>query len=262
MASLIVWFFNTTFHAKPLDESQLLRYNRILEGFVMAHLRTSLATYATFALFALAAPTIAQQTTTDTSKPATQAAPADPAKPATTTAPDVTATPADPSAADTEGGAGPDDISIGEIPDVQTEELTPELAKKAIDAYAMVHVKYLDSPLEDYQDLQEFVDKDPKGKEFETDIKSFGFASVNDWNLAVTTLSFAYTNVLDDQTGDLKQQIEEINADTTLAQDMKDRMVKSLKAMIPSDNNKKIAEDLIKDPTYGEKIKLLESTPE
>lgn len=153
-------------------------------------------------------------------------------------------------------------MSIGEIPDVQTEELTPELAKKALDGYAMVHVKYQDSPLEDYQDLQEFVDKDPKGKEFETDIKSFGFNNVNDWNLAVTTLSFAYTNILDDQTGDLKQQMDEINADNTMAQDMKDRMIKSLKAMIPSDNNKKIAEDLIKDATYGEKIKLLESSEE
>ena len=45
-------------------------------------------------------------------------------------------------------------------------------------------------------------------------------------------------------------------------QDMKDRMIKSLKAMIPSDNNKKIAEDLIKDATYGDKIKLLESSEE
>ncbi|MEO6609836.1 MAG: hypothetical protein ABIN69_15350 [Aestuariivirga sp.] len=231
----------------------------------MVHMRLIFVGCATVALLALGPPVLAQQAA-DPAKPAAQA---DPAKPAATpTAPadpakaTDTTTPADPSAADTDGAAGPDDLSIGEIPDVQTEELTPELAKKAIDGYAMVHVKYQDSPLEDYQDLQEFVDKDPKGKEFETDIKTFGFASVNDWNLAVTTLSFAYTNILDDQTGDLKQQIDEITADTTIAQDMKDRMIKSLKAMIPSDNNKKIVEDLIKDPTYGEKIKLLESTEE
>lgn len=236
----------------------------------MVHMRLIFASCATVALLAVGPPVFAQQTT-DPAKPAAQAAPVDPARPAPAapaTAPadpskaTDTTTPVDPSAADTDGAAGPDDLSIGEIPDVQTEELTPELAKKAIDGYAMVHVKYQDSPLEDYQDLQEFVDKDPKGKEFETDIKSFGFASVNDWNLAVTTLSFAYTNILDDQTGDLKQQIDEITADTTIAQDMKDRMIKSLKAMIPSDNNKKIVEDLIKDATYGEKIKLLESTEE
>jgi len=235
----------------------------------MAQLRLTFVSCVTIALFVIAAPVIAQQsTTTDPAKPAAQAAPADPAKPADTTAPATppaatdTTKPADPSAADTDGGTGPDDMSIGEIPDVQTEELTIDLAKKALDGYAMVHVKYQDSPLEDYQDLQEFVDKDPKGKEFETDIKSFGFNTVNDWNLAVTTLSFAYTNILDDQTGDLKQQMDEISADNTMAQDMKDRMIKSLKAMIPSDNNKKIAEELIKDPTYGAKIKLLESAEE
>ena len=131
-----------------------------------------------------------------------------------------------------------------------------------MDAYILVHDKYKDSPLEDYQDLQEFVDKDPKGKEFETDVKSYGFKDVNDWNLAVTTLSFAYTNALNDQTADIKQQIEEITADNSMAQDMKDRMIKSLQATIPSENNKKIVDDLMKDPTYGDKIKLLESSEE
>jgi hypothetical protein len=167
----------------------------------------------------------------------------------------------DPSAADTEG-AGGGGLSVGEIPAVETEELTPDLAKKALDAYVVVHDKYQDSPLENYDNLQDFVDKDPKGKNFEADVKGFGFANVNDWNLAVTTLSFAYTNVLDDQTSDIKQQIEEITADTEMAQDMKDRMIKSLKAMIPSDNNRKIVDDLIKDSVYGEKIKQLETTEE
>ena len=184
---------------------------------------------------------------------------ADPAKPVDPPAAD--AAPTDPSAADTEGAAG-DGLSVGEIPAVQTEELTPDLAKKALDGYVLVHEKYQDSPLEDYQDLQEFVDKDPKGKDFEADIKKFGFSSVDDWNLAITTLSFAYTNVLDDQTGDIKQQIDEINKDATIAQDMKDRMVNSLKATIPSDTNRKIVEDLIKDAVYGDKIKLLETTEE
>src|SRR5437868_1695916 len=132
----------------------------------MAQLRLTFVSCVTIALFVIAAPVIAQQsTTTDPAKPAAQAAPADPAKPADATAPATppaatdTTKPADPSAADTDGGTGPDDMSIGEIPDVQTEELTIDLAKKALDGYAMVHVKYQDSPLEDYQDLQEFVDK-------------------------------------------------------------------------------------------------------
>jgi hypothetical protein len=187
--------------------------------------------------------------------------PADPADPAAPAAPAVDPAASDPSAADTEGGSA-DGLSVGEIPAVETEELTPEMARKALDGYVMVHEKYKDSPLENYDDLQAFVDKDPKGKEFETDVKSFGFKDVNDWNLAITTLSFAYTNVLDDQTSDIKQQIEEVKADTEMAQDMKDRMTKSLQAMIPSDNNHKIVEDLIKDPAYSDKIKLLETTAE
>jgi hypothetical protein len=165
--------------------------------------------------------------------------------------------PVDPSAADTEG-----DMSVGEIDIVETEELTPELAYKAIDAYMMVQEKYKDSPLADYQDLQEFVDKDPKGKELEVDVKSFGFKDVNDWNLAVTTIGVTYNNQLNDQTADINQQIADLTADTTIAQDMKDKMIKNFKASIPSENNRKIIEDLSKEPAYADKIKLFESTEE
>ena len=80
--------------------------------------------------------------------------------------------------------------------------------------------------------------------------------------MAITTLSFAYTNVLDDQTADIKQQIEELKVDTEMAQDIKDRMINSLNAMIPSENNTKVVNELIADPVYGDKIKLLETTEE
>ena len=172
-------------------------------------------------------------------------------------APGEQVAPVDPSAADTEG-----DMSVGEIATVETEELTADMARKALDAYFLIQEKYKDSPLADYQDLQEFVDKDPKGKEMEADVKSFGFKDVNDWNLAVTTLGVTYNNQLNDQTVDIKQQIDDVKADTTMAQDMKDRMVKNLQAMIPSENNRKIVEEITKDPAYAEKIKLLESTDE
>jgi hypothetical protein len=199
------------------------------------------------------------QTTTAPAAPTDQTAPAvNP--PAATDAPAADApsvdAPIDPSADDTQG------MSIGEVPAVQTEELTPDMARKALDAYVLVQTKYQDSPLENFDTLQAFVDADPKGKDFEADIKTFGFPNVNDWNLAVTTLSFAYTNVLDDQTADIKQQIDETAANNELAQDMKDRMITSLKAMIPSANNTKIVTDLIADPVYGDKIKLLETTEE
>ncbi len=204
-------------------------------------------------------PTVVPAPADTTTTPTVQPAPADTTTP--TVDPQAPADVVDPSAADTQGGTS-DGLSIGEIPAVETEELTADMAKKALDAYVLVHDKYKDSPLENYDDLQGFVDKDPKGKDFETDVKSFGFKDVNDWNLAITTLSFAYTNVLDDQTADIKQQIDEVTADTEMAQDIKDRMIKSLKAMIPSDNNHKIVEDLMKDPAYSEKIKQLETTEE
>lgn len=165
---------------------------------------------------------------------------------------------ADPSAAD---GSG-EDVSVGDIPDVVVVELKPDVSRKALDVYVLVRDKYKDEKLEDYESLQDFVNKSPKGKDFEADVKAAGFASLDDWNNVITNLSFAYGNMLDDQTTSLQQQIEEIKNDTTMAQDMKDRMIKAFAAMIPSDNNRKIVEELSKDPAYAEKVKLLETEAE
>ncbi len=176
-------------------------------------------------------------------------------KPPAAGAPDA---PLDPSAADSQGDG---DVSLGETA-IETEELTADLARKALDGYTLVHEKYKDSPWEDYTDLQEFVDKDAKGKQLDDDIKALGFKSVSDWNLAVTSISVAYNNVLDDQTADIKQQIEDVKKSTDMAQDMKDSTLKTLQASIPSENNTKIIQDLIKDAAYSEKIKLLENTEE
>lgn len=152
----------------------------------------------------------------------------------------------------------PDDLSLGEIPEIQTMELTVDIARRAIDSYTLVKTKYASADLESYENLQDFVDQNPEGKNFEADIKAAGFANVNDWNLAITTLGFAYTGVTDDQSGDINQQVAEIEADKELAQDMKDRMIASLKAMIPSDNNKKVVQELMKEPAYVEKLKQLD----
>jgi hypothetical protein len=155
-----------------------------------------------------------------------------------------------------------DEFSLGDLPIVETVELTADGAKKAIDAYLLVRDKYKDADLESFENLQDFVDQTPQGKSFEQDVKAAGFANVNEWNTVVTTISFAYGNIIDDQTDEIKQQIEEIKVDTEMAQDMRDRMIAALSAMIPSDNNKKIVEDLIKDPVFGEKVKALETEEE
>ena len=156
------------------------------------------------------------------------------------------------------GEAAPDEMSIGEIPDIKSIELTADLARRAIDSYVLVKAKYADTDLESADNLQDFVDKSPRGKDFEADVKAAGFANVDDWNLAITSLGFAYSGVTDDPTADIKQQIEEITADTSLAQDMKDRMIASLNAMIPSDNNRTVVAEMMKDAVYAEKLKQLE----
>jgi len=196
-------------------------------------------------------PAPAPGTTTEQPPAADQAAPpgAAPAEPTPDAAPDESAAPDD--------TAPPDELSLGEIPVIETMELTLDIARRAIDSYTMVKTKYENSDLESYENLQDFVDQNPDGKNFEADIKAAGFANVNDWNTAITTLGFAYTGVTDDQSADIKQQVAEIEADTELAQDMKDRMVASLKAMIPSENNKKVVEDLMKEPGYTDKLKQL-----
>jgi hypothetical protein len=156
----------------------------------------------------------------------------------------------------------PDDMSLGEIPLIETMELTPDIARRAIDAYVLVKEKYKDAELELYENLQDFVDQTAQGKAFEADIKAAGFANVTEWNVAITTVGFAYTGIIDDQSADIQVQIEEIQNDKELAQDMKDRMIASLKAMIPSENNRKVIQELIDDPVYTEKVKLLETEAE
>lgn len=151
-----------------------------------------------------------------------------------------------------------DDFNLGEIPDIKSVELTVDMAKRALDTWLMVSEKYKDADLEAYDDLQEFVDKNEQGYAFETDIKSAGFVSVAEWNVAITSLSFAYSGVLDDPTAEIHAQIEEIKADDTLAQDLRDRMIASLSAMIPSENNKKVVQELLADPIYKEKLEQLE----
>ncbi|HTN97148.1 MAG TPA: hypothetical protein VL101_09225, partial [Nordella sp.] len=165
--------------------------------------------------------------------------------------------PADPGDATDSEDSSPDDLSFGEIPDVTVIELTEDIARRSIDALALVRDKYKDANLENYESLQDFVDQTDEGKRLEADLKAAGFASIDEWNVAVTSVSFAYSAITDNLTDDLTAQIAEIEKDTALAQDMKDRMIKGLKAMIPSDNNKKVVQALIDDPAYSEKLKLL-----
>src|SRR5204862_5829427 len=66
-----------------------------------------------------------------------------------------------------DGETPPDEVSIGEIPVVKMVDLTLDSAQKAVDAYVVVKDKYKDADLESFDSLQDFVDRDPLGKEFE-----------------------------------------------------------------------------------------------
>ena len=170
--------------------------------------------------------------------------------------------PEQPDAETPENNDQADEPNLGEVPDFKAVELTDATARGAIDAYLLLKDKYKDAKLEDYENFQEFVDKDAQGKAFETDVKAAGFATVDLWNQTITTVSTTYANLVDDQTDDLKQQIEEVQKDTELAQDMKDKIINSLNALIPSPNNKAIVETLQKDPAYSEKLQQLDTEEE
>ena len=150
-----------------------------------------------------------------------------------------------------------DGMSLGEVPVIDIVELTPKSARKGMDAFALVRQRYGDSTIYEYESLEEFVEKSEEGKKFEADIKSFGFATIEEWNKVITTIGLAYSAITDSPTEDIENQIAEIRADTSLAQDMKDRMIKSLSAMVPTPNNRKVLEELAKDAEYADKLKLL-----
>jgi hypothetical protein len=195
---------------------------------------------------------------TDPAPPAADGQPAPPEEQAQPAPPGdgTQATPGD--GANDDADTPPDELSLGEIPTIETIELTPDLARRALDSYLLAKDKYANTDLDQYENLQDFVDQTPEGKNFEADVKAAGFANVTEWNMAITTLGVIYGSVVDDQTPDLQQQIKEVEADTELAQDIKDRMIKALKAMIPSENNRKVIEELMADPVYGPKLKQLD----
>jgi hypothetical protein len=164
---------------------------------------------------------------------------------------------AQPPAAGKQDEVLPDEMSLGEVPAAQTVELTIDLAKRSIDAFVLVRDKYAESPIYHYETLEEFVAKTEEGKKFEIDVKSYGFANVGEWNVAISTVGLTYTSISEGPDYDVAAQIAEIKADMTIAQDMKDRMIASLTSLIPTEHNKEVIAELMKDETYREKLKLL-----
>lgn len=148
---------------------------------------------------------------------------------------------------------------INDIPALIRLDLTIDIAKRAIDAFADVGSRYDDKGLYDYPTLEAYVAKTEPGKQLETDIKKYGFKDVVEWNTAIMNVSFAFGSLLHDQEADIRDQIKSVRADKTLSAEKKQRIVASLTALISTKENIEIIRELKKLPTYEKKLNLLEA---
>jgi hypothetical protein len=137
-------------------------------------------------------------------------------------------------------------------------ELTVEAARRAVDAFVAVRDKYNDEGLEDYNSLEEFVAETEPGKRLEAEVMEHGFADITDWNQTIMAVGFAYSAIVYDYASDLRQQIEAVRKDRTLDQQMRERLIAGLTALMPSRSNRTVLQALLDDPIYRERLKLLQ----
>lgn len=163
-----------------------------------------------------------------------------------------------PSTQESEPEEIPPALEPDDIPALATVELTEDSAKRAIDGFAAVRDKYTDQGIDDYETLEEFVSKTEAGKRLEADVKGFGFGNITQWNTTIMAVSFAYAALEDGQEQAIRDQIEDVKADTSLDETARTRMIASLNALIPSEGNKAVIKKLNEDPSYREKLKLLD----
>lgn len=148
-------------------------------------------------------------------------------------------------------------FDINEIPALEKIELTLDVAKRAIDAFAFIGHRYDARGLIDYPTIEEFVEKTEAGKELEADVKKYGFDNITAWNTAIMNVSFGFGAVTEKQDEQIRKQIESIKKDKDLAEDKKTRIIASLNALIPSKGNIEIIKQLLADPVYKTKLQLL-----
>ncbi len=148
---------------------------------------------------------------------------------------------------------------INDIPALERLQLTLDVAKRAIDAFADVGTRYDDKGLYNYPTLKEFVEKTAPGKQLEADVQKYGFKDIVEWNTAIMNVSFAFGSLLQDQEADIRHQIAAVKEDKSLSPDKKQRIIASLNALIPTKENVEIIKELKKIPAYQEKLNLLDA---
>ncbi len=152
-----------------------------------------------------------------------------------------------------------DALIAEDIPNIRAIELEPRKAKKALEALEAVYGKYDDKGMNDYPTLQEFADKTEAGKKMQEEIRKFGFANVEEWNIVIMNIGFAYSALDDNSDEELLRQIREVENNGKLKEEDKKRMIANLRALIPSPNNRKVVRELLDDPLYARKLKLLDA---
>ncbi len=145
-----------------------------------------------------------------------------------------------------------------DIPNIAAVELNVEKAKKALDALAAIYGKY-DTGIENYPTLQEFADKTEEGHRMQAEIRRYGFKDVADWNLVIMNLGFAYSAVQAGTDEPIKAQIRAVENNAHFPPERKKELVRMLKVLIPTPNNRKVVKALMADPVYSEKLKLLDA---
>jgi len=150
-----------------------------------------------------------------------------------------------------------EEFNVEDIPAIERVELTLDLAKRAISAFAQVGTKYDDKGLNDYPTLKEFVEKTDAGKALQKEIQQHGFKDISEWNTAIMNVNFAYGALIEDPTHGVQDQIKEVRESTTIPDDKKLRIIASLNALIPPKSNIEIIRQLNMLPEYRKKLNLL-----
>ncbi len=145
-----------------------------------------------------------------------------------------------------------------DIPDLEVVELTPDMAKRALDAFAEVFGKFPDEEIAKYPTLQEFAKKSPEGKRFAEIIRKHGFKSVRMWNNVITNIGFAFSSIEEGHDEEIVRQIQALERRENMPKERKEKLLKYLRALIPSVHNRKVVLELLKDPQYRKKLDLLE----
>ncbi len=136
-------------------------------------------------------------------------------------------------------------------------ELSLDAARRALDAYAAMRAKYSDEGLTGDQTLEQYANSSAAGRSFAADIAAFGFRNISEWSRIIASIGFALDAVVDNTEPQLRAEIVRLNADRSMPARQRSRLIASLRAQIPSENNKVIVRQLILDPLYRDKLALL-----